>query len=174
MFRVSMDGHKNTIWRYKYVFLLRHTWTSFLVTLICLCLCLSLYIYIYIYICVCVCVCVRVGVYIYIYIHTYVYMCVQTHSHTHTHIYINIYILFYLFSVPPPDKYGTRPFLKWVRTQSRNPHASGKIPKYLRPRRHSPYGGDSDAMKQNSKAIYIYILSSTDRLFCCITTLQCG
>ena len=22
--------------------------------------------------------------------------------------------------------------------------------------------------------IYIYILSSTDRLFCCLTTLQCG
>ena len=42
----------------------------------------------------------------------------------------------YLFSVPPPDKYGTRPFLKWVRTLGHSPHASGKIQKYLWPRRH--------------------------------------
>ena len=46
----------------------------------------------------------------------------------------------YLFSVPPPDKYGTRPFLKSVRTQGRSPHASCKIQKYLRPRRHPPKG----------------------------------
>ena len=26
----------------------------------------------------------------------------------------------------------------------------------------------------NGTCLYIYILSSTDRLFCCITTLQCG
>ena len=53
----------------------------------------------------------------------------------------------YLFSIPPPDKYGTRPFLKWVRTQGWGPHASGKIQKCLRPRRHSPKEGTSDARK---------------------------
>ena len=47
-------------------------------------------------------------------------------------------IKLYLFFVPPPGKYGIRPFLTWVRTQGRSPHASGKIKKYLRPRRHSP------------------------------------
>ena len=31
----------------------------------------------------------------------------------------------YLSSVPLLDKYGTRPFLRWVRLQSRSPHASG-------------------------------------------------
>ena len=28
--------------------------------------------------------------------------------------------------VPPTHKYGTRPFLRWARSQGRNPHASGK------------------------------------------------
>ena len=30
----------------------------------------------------------------------------------------------YLSSVPPPDKYGTRPFLKWVHSQGRSQHTS--------------------------------------------------
>ena len=30
----------------------------------------------------------------------------------------------YLSSVPPPEKYGTKPFLRWVQSQSRSPHAS--------------------------------------------------
>ena len=30
-----------------------------------------------------------------------------------------------------PSHHRTRPFLKWVRTQGRSPHASGKIQKYL-------------------------------------------
>ena len=28
--------------------------------------------------------------------------------------------------VPPTHEYGTRPFLRWARSQGRNPHASGK------------------------------------------------
>ena len=82
---------------------------------------LHIYIYIYIYnVCVCVCVCE--------------YLQSQKKS-------TEVSPKLYLFFVLPPDKYGTRPFLKWVRTQGRSPHASGKIPKYLRPRRHSPIGG---------------------------------
>ena len=37
----------------------------------------------------------------------------------------------YLFSVQPPDKYSTRPNLKWVRTQGCSLYASGKIQKYF-------------------------------------------
>ena len=33
----------------------------------------------------------------------------------------------YLSYVPPTHEYGTRPFLRWVRSQSRSPHASGKV-----------------------------------------------
>ena len=29
--------------------------------------------------------------------------------------------------VPPTHEYGTRPFLRWVRSQGRSPHASGKV-----------------------------------------------
>ena len=36
----------------------------------------------------------------------------------------------YLFSVPQPDKCGTRLFLKWVQMQGRSPHAPGKVQKY--------------------------------------------
>ena len=37
---------------------------------------------------------------------------------------------FYLFSDPPPDKYSTRLFFKWVRTQGCSPHVqqNPKIP----------------------------------------------
>ena len=80
-------------------------------------------------------------------------------------------ILFYLFSIPPPDKYDTRLFLKWVRTQSRSPHTSGKIPKYLRLHRHCPNGGASDARKQNNKqfySLYTPILLCLKLIFCCI------
>ena len=38
----------------------------------------------------------------------------------------------------PTGKYGTRPFLWWVRAQGRSPHAPGISQKCLRPRRHSP------------------------------------
>ena len=55
-----------------------------------------------------------------------------TRSHKRTSIY--------LFSVPPPDKYSTRPFLKWVRMLGRSPHASSKIQKYNRPHRHPQKG----------------------------------
>ena len=34
--------------------------------------------------------------------------------------------LCYLSYVPPTHKCGTRPFLRWVRSQGRSPHASGK------------------------------------------------
>ena len=33
----------------------------------------------------------------------------------------------YLSYVPPTHEYGTRPFLRWVRSQGRSPHASGKV-----------------------------------------------
>ena len=32
----------------------------------------------------------------------------------------------YLTYVPPTHEYGTRPFLRWVQSQGRSPHASGK------------------------------------------------
>ena len=37
-----------------------------------------------------------------------------------------IYYLCYLSYVPPTQECGTRPFLRWVRSQGRSPHASGK------------------------------------------------
>ena len=35
--------------------------------------------------------------------------------------------LIYLSYVPPTHEYGTRPFLRWVRSQGQSPHASGKV-----------------------------------------------
>ena len=32
----------------------------------------------------------------------------------------------YLTYIPPTHEYGTRPFLRWVQSQGRSPHASGK------------------------------------------------
>ena len=58
-----------------------------------------------------------------------------------------------MFSVPPPDKYGTKPFLKWAWTQGCSPRTSSKIQKYLRPRWHFPNRGTSDPRKQNSKQL---------------------
>ena len=72
-------------------------------------------------------------------------------------IFLDYSILFYLFFVPPPDKYSTRSFLKLVRTQGRSPPVSGKIQKYLRPRRHFPNGGAPDTRKQNSKPIFLVV-----------------
>ena len=40
-----------------------------------------------------------------------IFVPVFIHTHKQT-LYIYIYILLYLFSIPPPDKYGTRPFFK--------------------------------------------------------------
>ena len=50
----------------------------------------------------------------------------------------------YLSPIPPPDKCGTRPFLKWVRSPSRSPHTSAlpkipSAPSAFPP----PYGGKS-------------------------------
>ena len=46
---------------------------------------------------------------------------------------LDISLLNFICSVSPLDKYSTRPFLKWVRTQGCSPRMSGKIKKYLWP-----------------------------------------
>ena len=72
-------------------------------------------------------------------------------------------ILIYLFFVPPPDKYGTRPFLKLVWTQGHSPHVPGKIPKYLwpcrpPPQRERPRGQETNN-KQVNKSVVCFLAS---------------
>ena len=79
-----------------------------------------------------------------------VFMCVCWVKLIYIYIYITLFVL-----CPTTGQVWYKAFLKWVWTQGCSPHASGKIQKYLRFRRHSP----SDARKQNSKQLvklYIY------------------
>ena len=43
----------------------------------------------------------------------------------HTHVCLFISVIYRC--VPPTHEYGTRPFLRWARSQGRSPHASGKV-----------------------------------------------
>ena len=54
-------------------------------------------------------------------------------------------------SVPPLDKYGTRPSSRWIQTQGRSPHVSRKCQKYLRPCRHSSQQGHLRRPATNNK-----------------------
>ena len=91
--------------------------------------------------CVCVCVCVEIGK-----------MNEKIRSIEIGEQDNTIFCVLDLFSVPPSEKCGARSFLKWVQTQGRSPHASGKIQKYLR---HSANGGILDARKQNRKPFLV-------------------
>ena len=55
-------------------------------------------------------------------------------------------------------------FLKWIRTQGRSPHASGKIPKYLQSRRHSPNGGPPGRLETKQQTIGKTIINSPSTL----------
>ena len=61
------------------------------------------------------------------------------------------FVFIYLFSVPPPEKYSTRPFLKWIRTQGCSPH--------LRPCRHPPpQRGRPRGQEAKQQTIYAFIV----------------
>ena len=82
----------------------------------------------------------------------------------------------YSFSVPPSDKYSTRPFLKWVRTQGYSPYASGKIQKYPQPRVHPAKGHPQTPgnKQQTIRQIIgeLKLVFQNTALFCCIAVLN--
>ena len=86
--------------------------------------------------------------FIHLFCHSFLLTLSFTVTHTHTHLFILSHSLSLSLSLslfvlrPTTGQVRHRAFFKkWVRTQGRSPHTSGKIQKYLRPRRHSPNGG---------------------------------